>query len=58
MKTPFDFKKGNLIFEILSSNKDDIDYTLLDMVNPYEINDITILDKKYMIFKEIFFVII
>jgi hypothetical protein len=45
-----------LNFEILSSDKDDIEYTLLDMVNPYEINDITTIDKKYIIFKENFYV--
>ena len=57
MKSPFDFNQGSLIFEILSSNKEDFDFTLLDSVIPYEIKDVVSLDRKFMIFKEIFYVI-
>jgi hypothetical protein len=57
IKTPYDINQGILLFEILSSNLNDFDFTLIDMVNPYEINDEVYLDKKNMILKEIFYVI-
>jgi len=56
MKTPFDINQGILFFEILSSNVNDVDFILIDMINPYEINDYVKLDKKNTIFKEIFYV--
>lgn len=56
MKAPYDIIQGILFFEILSSNVNDLEFHLIDMVNPYEINDDVKLDKKNMIFKEIFYV--
>lgn len=56
MKAPYDINQGILFFEILSSNVNDLEFHLIDMVNPYEINDDVKLDKKNMIFKEIFYV--
>ena len=56
IKAPYDINQGILFFEILSSNVNDFDFVLIDMVNPYEINDEVNLDKKNMILKEIFYV--
>jgi hypothetical protein len=56
IKAPFDINQGFLFFEILSSNTTDFDFILIDMVNPYNINYYSHIDKKNIICKEIFYV--
>ena len=42
--------------EILSCSVENLNIQYLDMVAPYEISDSAFVDKKYCIFKEIFYV--
>jgi len=56
MKTPNDISEFPLNAEILTCSPDSIIISNIEMINPYEINDSVIIDKKYTIFKEICYV--
>ena len=56
MNCPYDVPENLIQLDVLCCNSQDVSFQIIDMVNPYEISGTTILDKKFIVFKEILYV--
>jgi hypothetical protein len=55
-KCPYDVNEFSINTEILGCCVDNIIISNIELVNPYDISETITMDKKFIVFKEIFFV--